>query len=152
MLVWPSDCLALLPIGLRILLRFFLFPPQCVEELLLSRQPMLIFLEEPFCGASLRSASSREWLGLVIAAFHARRVPDVMVVPVGVSYDLPPDLAHGGRGVRTSFVGTRRAQRICSSGFQANSGRLMGRAWAGSMLRLPLMLRGCRGWGENEKA
>ncbi|KAJ6658647.1 hypothetical protein lerEdw1_019807 [Lerista edwardsae] len=69
-----------------------------VEELLLSRQPLLVFLEEPFRGAPLRSASSREWLGLVVDALHAGRVPDVTVVPVGLSYDAAPDWVHGGRG------------------------------------------------------
>lgn len=69
-----------------------------VEELLLSRQPLLIFLEEPFCGAALRSASSQEWLGLVINALHAKQVPDVTVVPMGLSYELSPSFAPGGKG------------------------------------------------------
>ncbi|XP_042332601.1 glycerol-3-phosphate acyltransferase 2, mitochondrial [Sceloporus undulatus] len=68
-----------------------------VEELLKSRQPLLIFLEETFSGVLQLSASSKEWLSLVVHAFHSGTIPNVLVVPVGVSYDVAPDLGHRGQ-------------------------------------------------------
>ncbi|XP_053125563.1 glycerol-3-phosphate acyltransferase 2, mitochondrial isoform X5 [Hemicordylus capensis] len=63
-----------------------------VQELLLSRRALLIFLEEPFSDVPLqRSASSREWLSLVLDVLHAGAVPDVTIVPVGLAYDVAPD-------------------------------------------------------------
>ncbi|XP_067388405.1 glycerol-3-phosphate acyltransferase 2, mitochondrial-like [Emydura macquarii macquarii] len=66
-----------------------------VEELLKSRQHLLIFLEEPFSGVPQLSAPGGEWLALVLGALHAEAVPDVMLVPVGISYDVAPDVFAG---------------------------------------------------------
>ncbi|XP_062995527.1 glycerol-3-phosphate acyltransferase 2, mitochondrial [Elgaria multicarinata webbii] len=76
-----------------------------VEELLHSKQPLLIFLEEAFSGAQQLSVSSREWLSLVVSVFHAGTFPDVMVVPLGISYDAAPDLIHRGQMSRSQATG-----------------------------------------------
>ncbi|XP_057255092.1 glycerol-3-phosphate acyltransferase 2, mitochondrial [Pezoporus wallicus] len=60
-----------------------------VEEVLRSRQPLLIFLEEPAVPLHL-SASARRWLALVQGAVRAGAVPDVLLVPVGIGYDVVP--------------------------------------------------------------
>ncbi|NXF54898.1 GPAT2 acyltransferase, partial [Oceanites oceanicus] len=60
-----------------------------VEEVLRSRQPLLIFLEEPPVALRL-SASAREWLALVYRAVRDGAVPDVLLVPVGIAYDAVP--------------------------------------------------------------
>ncbi|KAM4644875.1 LOW QUALITY PROTEIN: glycerol-3-phosphate acyltransferase 2, mitochondrial [Amazona ochrocephala] len=59
------------------------------EEVLRSRQPLLIFLEEPPVPLHL-SASARRWLTLVQGAVRAGAVPDVLLVPVGIGYDVVP--------------------------------------------------------------
>ncbi|XP_054854180.1 glycerol-3-phosphate acyltransferase 2, mitochondrial [Eublepharis macularius] len=61
-----------------------------LEDLLLSRQQLLIFLEEPFSGVPQLSACGREWLALVFSALQTGIVPDVIMVPVGLSYDVAP--------------------------------------------------------------
>ncbi|NXW11580.1 GPAT2 acyltransferase, partial [Fregetta grallaria] len=60
-----------------------------VEEVLRSRQPLLVFLEEPPVALRL-SASAREWLALVYRAVRDGAVPDVLLVPVGIAYDVVP--------------------------------------------------------------
>ncbi|NXE30309.1 GPAT2 acyltransferase, partial [Ardeotis kori] len=60
-----------------------------VEEVLRSRQPLLIFLEEPPVALCL-SAPAREWLALVYRAVRDGAVPDVLLVPVGIAYDVIP--------------------------------------------------------------
>ncbi|NXJ86721.1 GPAT2 acyltransferase, partial [Trogon melanurus] len=60
-----------------------------VEEVLRSRQPLLIFLEEPPVALRL-SAAARRWLALVYRAVRCGAVPDVLVVPVGITYDTFP--------------------------------------------------------------
>ncbi|KAF1413362.1 Glycerol-3-phosphate acyltransferase 2, mitochondrial, partial [Spheniscus mendiculus] len=60
-----------------------------VEEVLRSRQPLLIFLEEPPVALCL-SAPAREWLALVYRAVRDGAVPDVLLVPVGIAYDVVP--------------------------------------------------------------
>ncbi|NWH24456.1 GPAT2 acyltransferase, partial [Grus americana] len=60
-----------------------------VEEVLRSRQPLLIFLEEPPVALRL-SAPARQWLALVYRAVRDGAVPDVLLVPVGIAYDLVP--------------------------------------------------------------
>ncbi|NXE16626.1 GPAT2 acyltransferase, partial [Lophotis ruficrista] len=60
-----------------------------VEEVLRSRQPLLIFLEEPPVALCL-SAPAREWLALVYRAVRDGAVPDVLLVPVGIAYDMIP--------------------------------------------------------------
>ncbi|XP_024067376.1 glycerol-3-phosphate acyltransferase 2, mitochondrial [Terrapene carolina triunguis] len=67
-----------------------------VEELLKSRQHLVIFLEEPISGEPRLSAPGGEWLALVLGAVHARAVPDVMLVPVGIAYDVAPSASRGG--------------------------------------------------------
>ncbi|NXU31499.1 GPAT2 acyltransferase, partial [Thalassarche chlororhynchos] len=70
-----------------------------VEEVLRSRQPLLIFLEEPPVALRL-SAPAREWLALVA-------VPDVLLVPVGIAYDVVPGGLHreGAHGARPLGLG-----------------------------------------------
>ncbi|NXI41907.1 GPAT2 acyltransferase, partial [Galbula dea] len=60
-----------------------------MEEVLRSRQPLIIFLEEPSATLHL-SAPAREWLALVYRAMRDGAVPDVLLVPVGVAYDAVP--------------------------------------------------------------
>ncbi|XP_069657338.1 glycerol-3-phosphate acyltransferase 2, mitochondrial-like isoform X1 [Haliaeetus albicilla] len=64
-----------------------------VEEVLRSQQPLLIFLEEPPIALCL-SAPAREWLALVYRAVRDGAVPDVLLVPVGISYDMVPGGLH----------------------------------------------------------
>ncbi|XP_075379525.1 glycerol-3-phosphate acyltransferase 2, mitochondrial-like [Mycteria americana] len=64
-----------------------------VEEVLRSRQPLLIFLEEPPVALRL-SAPAREWLALVYRAVRDGAVPDVLLVPVGIAYDVVPGGLH----------------------------------------------------------
>ncbi|NWT09085.1 GPAT2 acyltransferase, partial [Vireo altiloquus] len=60
-----------------------------VQEVLRSRQPLVLFLEEP--PASLRLAEpARRWLLRVLRALRDGAVPDVLVVPVGIAYDVAP--------------------------------------------------------------
>lgn len=68
-----------------------LFPvsPQYVQEVLRSRQPLVLFLEEP--SASLRLADpARHWLLRVLRALRDGAVPDILIVPVGIAYDVAP--------------------------------------------------------------
>ncbi|NXT25655.1 GPAT2 acyltransferase, partial [Syrrhaptes paradoxus] len=60
-----------------------------VEEVLKSRQPLVIFLDEPSVPLRL-SAAAREWLSLVYRALRNGTVPDVLLVPVGIAYDVIP--------------------------------------------------------------
>uniref|UniRef100_H0V9W7 Glycerol-3-phosphate acyltransferase 2, mitochondrial n=1 Tax=Cavia porcellus TaxID=10141 RepID=H0V9W7_CAVPO len=63
-----------------------------VEQLLLSGQPLLIFLEEaPGAPGPRLSALGQAWLGLVVQAVQAGVIPDVTLVPVAIAYDLVPD-------------------------------------------------------------
>lgn len=66
-----------------------LSPPQYVEEVLRSRQPLLIFLEEPPIALRL-SAPAQQWLAMVYRAVRDGAVPDVLLVPVGIAYDVIP--------------------------------------------------------------
>ncbi|NWX36929.1 GPAT2 acyltransferase, partial [Notiomystis cincta] len=60
-----------------------------VQEVLRSRQPLVLFLEEP--PGSLRLADpARRWLLRVLRALRDGAVPDVLVVPVGIAYDVAP--------------------------------------------------------------
>ncbi|XP_038614732.1 glycerol-3-phosphate acyltransferase 2, mitochondrial [Tachyglossus aculeatus] len=61
-----------------------------VEQLLISRQPLLVFLEGPSGGGSRLSAHGRAWLSLVLQATREGMVSDVALVPVGIAYDLTP--------------------------------------------------------------
>ncbi|NXH47668.1 GPAT2 acyltransferase, partial [Dicaeum eximium] len=63
--------------------------PQYVQEVLRSRQPLVLFLEEP--SVSLRLAEpARRWLLRLLRALRDGAVPDVLLVPVGIAYDLAP--------------------------------------------------------------
>ncbi|NXQ12389.1 GPAT2 acyltransferase, partial [Peucedramus taeniatus] len=60
-----------------------------VQEVLRSRQPLVLFLEEP--SASLRLAEpARRWLLRLLRALQDGAVPDVLLVPVGIAYDVAP--------------------------------------------------------------
>ncbi|NXJ71774.1 GPAT2 acyltransferase, partial [Rostratula benghalensis] len=59
------------------------------EEVLRSCQPLLIFLEEPLVALHL-SAPAQQWLAMVYRAVRDGAVPDVLLVPVGISYDVVP--------------------------------------------------------------
>nr|XP_035930758.1 glycerol-3-phosphate acyltransferase 2, mitochondrial isoform X7 [Halichoerus grypus] len=63
-----------------------------MEQLLVSRQPLLIFLEEhPGAQGPRLSALGQTWLGLVVQAVQVGVIPDAMLVPVATTYDLVPD-------------------------------------------------------------
>ncbi|XP_023067287.1 glycerol-3-phosphate acyltransferase 2, mitochondrial isoform X6 [Piliocolobus tephrosceles] len=63
-----------------------------IEQLLVSGQPLLIFLEEPPESPRPRlSALGQAWLGFVVQAVQVGIVPDALLVPVAVTYDLVPD-------------------------------------------------------------
>ncbi|NXW94215.1 GPAT2 acyltransferase, partial [Alopecoenas beccarii] len=66
-----------------------------VAELLRSRQPLLLFLEEPALPRVLAPAA-RRWLRPVCRALSHRAVPDLTVVPVGIAYDVTPGDTRGG--------------------------------------------------------
>ncbi|NXF27532.1 GPAT2 acyltransferase, partial [Rhodinocichla rosea] len=60
-----------------------------VQEVLRSRQPLVLFLEEPLAFPRL-AESARRWLLRLLRALHDGAVPDVLLVPVGIAYDVPP--------------------------------------------------------------
>ncbi|XP_070621329.1 glycerol-3-phosphate acyltransferase 2, mitochondrial isoform X2 [Erythrolamprus reginae] len=76
-----------------------------VEQLLLSKQPLLIFLEEVFSGSQQLSSSSRAWLSLVLNAYNTGAVSDVLIVPVGISYEIIPGFVHSGKESPTQPLG-----------------------------------------------
>ncbi|XP_015998387.2 glycerol-3-phosphate acyltransferase 2, mitochondrial isoform X1 [Rousettus aegyptiacus] len=98
-----------------------------VEQLLVSGQPLLIFLEEPPGTQGPRlSALGQAWLGLVVQAIQVGVVPDAMLVPVAITYDLVPDapcdtihaaapvgLWTGMLAVLRSLRGWCRGHRVC---------------------------------------
>ncbi|NWV87265.1 GPAT2 acyltransferase, partial [Machaerirhynchus nigripectus] len=60
-----------------------------VQEMLQSHQPLVLFLEEP--PASLRLADpARHWLLRVLRALRDGAVPDALIIPVGIAYDVAP--------------------------------------------------------------
>ncbi|XP_050839058.1 glycerol-3-phosphate acyltransferase 2, mitochondrial isoform X1 [Serinus canaria] len=60
-----------------------------VQEVLRSRQPLVLFLEEP--SAFVRLADpARRWLLRLLRALRDGAVPDVLLVPVGIAYDVAP--------------------------------------------------------------
>ncbi|NWU32171.1 GPAT2 acyltransferase, partial [Dyaphorophyia castanea] len=60
-----------------------------VQEMLRSCQPLVLFLEEP--PASLLLADpARRWLLRVLRALRDGAVPDALIVPVGIAYDVAP--------------------------------------------------------------
>ncbi|KAM4756103.1 glycerol-3-phosphate acyltransferase 2, mitochondrial-like isoform 2-T2 [Cyanocitta cristata] len=77
-----------------------------IQEVLRSRQPLVLFLEEP--SASLRLADpARHWLLRVLRALRDGAVPDVLIVPVGIAYDVAPGRAEqDGTPPRPLGIGT----------------------------------------------
>uniref|UniRef100_A0A8D1L0C0 Phospholipid/glycerol acyltransferase domain-containing protein n=1 Tax=Sus scrofa TaxID=9823 RepID=A0A8D1L0C0_PIG len=70
-----------------------------VQQLLVSGQPLLIFLEEPPGAQGPRlSALGQTWLGLVVQAVRVGTVPDDMLVPVAITHNLVPDAPRNLRG------------------------------------------------------
>ncbi|NXO88950.1 GPAT2 acyltransferase, partial [Certhia brachydactyla] len=60
-----------------------------IQEVLRSRQPLVLFLEEP--SAPLRLAEpARRWLLRLLRALRDGAVPDILLVPVGIAYDVAP--------------------------------------------------------------
>ncbi|XP_045834689.1 glycerol-3-phosphate acyltransferase 2, mitochondrial isoform X6 [Meles meles] len=98
-----------------------------MEQLLVSRQPLLIFLEEPPGAQGPRlSALGQTCLGLVVQAVQVGVIPDAMLVPVAVTYDLVPDapcdvynalvplgLWTGALAVLRSLWSWGRSPRVC---------------------------------------
>ncbi|XP_004399896.1 PREDICTED: glycerol-3-phosphate acyltransferase 2, mitochondrial [Odobenus rosmarus divergens] len=98
-----------------------------VEQLLVSRQPLLIFLEEhPGAKGPRLSALGQTWLGLVVQAVQVGVIPDAMLVPVAITYDLVPDapcdvyhalaplgLWTGALAVLRSLRGWGHSPRVC---------------------------------------
>ncbi|NXF78623.1 GPAT2 acyltransferase, partial [Sclerurus mexicanus] len=60
-----------------------------VQEVLQSRQPLVIFLED-LPGSLRLSDPARLWLLRVLRALRDRAVPDVLLIPVGIAYDVAP--------------------------------------------------------------
>ncbi|XP_030874482.1 glycerol-3-phosphate acyltransferase 2, mitochondrial isoform X5 [Leptonychotes weddellii] len=98
-----------------------------MEQLLVSRQPLLIFLEEhPGAQGPRLSALGQTWLGLVVQAVQVGVIPDAMLVPVAITYDLVPDapcdvyhalaplgLWTGALAVLRSLRGWGHSPRVC---------------------------------------
>ncbi|NXM88272.1 GPAT2 acyltransferase, partial [Oenanthe oenanthe] len=57
-----------------------------VQEVLRSRQPLVLPREEP----SAAPAPARSWLLRLLRALHDNAVPDVLLVPTGIAYDVAP--------------------------------------------------------------
>uniref|UniRef100_A0A8C5SPM7 Glycerol-3-phosphate acyltransferase 2, mitochondrial n=1 Tax=Laticauda laticaudata TaxID=8630 RepID=A0A8C5SPM7_LATLA len=76
-----------------------------IEELLLTKQPLLVFLEEVFSGSQQLSPSGRAWLSLVLSAYYTGAIPDIMIVPIGISYERTPDFIHKGKESPTQTLG-----------------------------------------------
>uniref|UniRef100_A0A8I3WZJ9 Phospholipid/glycerol acyltransferase domain-containing protein n=1 Tax=Callithrix jacchus TaxID=9483 RepID=A0A8I3WZJ9_CALJA len=65
---------------------------EVIDQLLVSGQPLLIFLEEPPGALGPRlSALGQAWLGFVVRAVQVGIIPDALLVPVAVTYDVVPD-------------------------------------------------------------
>ncbi|XP_030055453.1 glycerol-3-phosphate acyltransferase 2, mitochondrial [Microcaecilia unicolor] len=62
-----------------------------VEQLLGRGHHLLIFLMKPFTGTWHLSSESRQCLESVLDALQNGAIPDVLIVPVGLSYDSVPD-------------------------------------------------------------
>ncbi|NXO75270.1 GPAT2 acyltransferase, partial [Sitta europaea] len=60
-----------------------------VQEVLRRRQPLVLFLEEPSAPLWL-AEPARHWLLRLLRALRDGAVPDVLVVPVGIAYDVAP--------------------------------------------------------------
>ncbi|KAG8440928.1 hypothetical protein GDO86_006603, partial [Hymenochirus boettgeri] len=81
------------------------------ETFLAEGHSLLIFLESPSssCFHSL-SPIGKKWVRQLIATLQSRAVPDVLIVPVGVSYESYPDCGTAGReAVPSSFLGALRS-------------------------------------------
>ncbi|XP_072490871.1 glycerol-3-phosphate acyltransferase 2, mitochondrial isoform X5 [Notamacropus eugenii] len=77
-----------------------------VEQLLANKQPLLIFLEDrPGAMGPRLSSHGQAWLGLVLQAFREGAIPDAALVPVGIGYDLAPDVQHTGPWASSSPLG-----------------------------------------------
>ncbi|XP_013378277.1 PREDICTED: glycerol-3-phosphate acyltransferase 2, mitochondrial [Chinchilla lanigera] len=94
-----------------------------MEQLLVSGQPLLIFLEEaPGAPGPRLSALGQAWLGLVVQAVQAGVVPDVTLVPVAIAYDVVPDApydmhhASAPLGLWTGALAVLQRLRSCWSG------------------------------------
>ncbi|XP_021230723.1 glycerol-3-phosphate acyltransferase 2, mitochondrial isoform X2 [Numida meleagris] len=61
-----------------------------VEEVLRSRQPLVVFLEEPHAPWHL-SGPACVWLAPLYRAVRDGVVPDILLIPVGIAYDRTPD-------------------------------------------------------------
>nr|XP_041576560.1 glycerol-3-phosphate acyltransferase 2, mitochondrial isoform X1 [Taeniopygia guttata]XP_041576563.1 glycerol-3-phosphate acyltransferase 2, mitochondrial isoform X1 [Taeniopygia guttata] len=94
-----------------------------VQEVLRSRQPLVLFLEEP--SAALRlAAPARRWLLRLLRALRDGAVPDVLLVPVGIAYDVapggveqdgaPPQPLGIGSCLRAAFRALRCRHRGCA--------------------------------------
>ncbi|NXO43753.1 GPAT2 acyltransferase, partial [Locustella ochotensis] len=60
-----------------------------IQEVLQSRQPLILFLEEP-PGSLQLAEPARCWLLRVLWALRDGAVPDILIVPVGITYDIAP--------------------------------------------------------------
>lgn len=67
--------------------------------MLRSRQPLVLFLEEPPASLQLMDPA-RRWLLRVLRALRDGAVPDVLIVPVGIAYDVAPGGAERDGAVR----------------------------------------------------
>ncbi|XP_028929619.1 glycerol-3-phosphate acyltransferase 2, mitochondrial isoform X2 [Ornithorhynchus anatinus] len=92
-----------------------------VERLLVSGQPLLIFLEGLSGGGSRLSAHGQAWLSLVLRATREGAVSDVALVPVGIAYDLTPGAPPAESQGSTSPLGL---WSVALAGLRGLAGRL----------------------------
>ncbi|XP_068130940.1 glycerol-3-phosphate acyltransferase 2, mitochondrial isoform X2 [Hyperolius riggenbachi] len=76
----------------------------CTETLLADGHSLLVFLES--CSSSschILAPVASKWMKAVMAALQSGAVPDVLIVPVGISYDSYPEIANAGTQVFSIF-------------------------------------------------
>uniref|UniRef100_A0A8C3JQZ7 Glycerol-3-phosphate acyltransferase 2, mitochondrial n=1 Tax=Calidris pygmaea TaxID=425635 RepID=A0A8C3JQZ7_9CHAR len=110
-------------------------------EVLRSRQPLLIFLEEPLVALHL-SPPARQWLAMVYRAVRDGAVPDVLLVPVGIAYDMRGTQPLGlGTCLRAACQALRRSHGCARVDFaQPFSLQVWQRGWWPWLLRLEELL------------
>ncbi|XP_072005013.1 glycerol-3-phosphate acyltransferase 2, mitochondrial isoform X1 [Engystomops pustulosus] len=78
------------------------------ETLLTEGQNLLVFLETTSSpGCHRVSPAAQEWAGMMMSAVQSGAVQDILIVPVGISYDTRPESLSSGREL-VSFLGLWR--------------------------------------------
>ncbi|KAM4037874.1 glycerol-3-phosphate acyltransferase 2, mitochondrial [Anomaloglossus baeobatrachus] len=69
-----------------------------IETLLSEGQHLLVFLEPASSPSCHRvSPSAHEWVRQMMSAVQSGAIPDILITPVGISYDVCPEVAGTGR-------------------------------------------------------